>query len=168
MSERPVLKIPKTRLEKVLEVVSVMLIGFMFFQVFFYWSGLPNRIPIHFNARGEADGWGGKESILVLPIIGLFLFKIMFFLSKAPHIYNYPVKVTEENAPKLYLEARRMMILLNFESTLLLTSLHWETVRSAFGKDGLGAWGLPVFLLLIFGTMAISIFRMFRLRKVAP
>lgn len=165
MSERPVLKIPKTRLEKLLEVISIIFIGFMFFQVFYYWSDLPNRIPIHFNAKGEADGWGGKESILVLPIIGLFLFKMMFFLSKAPHIYNYPVKVTEENAPRLYLEARRMMILLNFECTLLFASLHWETVRIAFGKAGLGAWGLPVFLILIFGTMGISIYRMFRLRS---
>jgi uncharacterized membrane protein len=35
------------------------------------WPELGDRIPIHFNARGEADSWGGKGSIWILP--GIFL-----------------------------------------------------------------------------------------------
>ena len=33
---------------------------------------LPERIPIHFNAAGEVDGWGKKGMIWTLPLIGLF------------------------------------------------------------------------------------------------
>ncbi len=38
----------------------------------FLWNKLPDEIPIHFNAQGVADGWGGKG----LAVFGLPLFMI--------------------------------------------------------------------------------------------
>jgi len=35
------------------------------------YPGLPAEIPIHFNWRGEADGWGPKYILWFLPTIGI-------------------------------------------------------------------------------------------------
>lgn len=36
---------------------------------FYLYPSLPNSIPIHFNMKGEVDGWGDRESIFLLPVI---------------------------------------------------------------------------------------------------
>lgn len=28
------------------------------------WNGLPERVPVHFNLKGEADGWAGKTALI--------------------------------------------------------------------------------------------------------
>jgi uncharacterized membrane protein len=103
-----------TTFEKALKVLSVLLMAILFGYIFYIWNYLPAKVPTHFNGAGRIDGWGGKGSLWMLPIIGLLLFMILSSLGRFPHIFNYPVTITEENAPKLYLEARRMLIILNF------------------------------------------------------
>jgi uncharacterized membrane protein len=39
-----------------------------------YWNNLPARIPVHWNIRGEVDGWGGKmPALFLLPFCMLFV-----------------------------------------------------------------------------------------------
>lgn len=164
MSERPIIKIPKTPFEKTLDVISFVLVGFMFILSIYAWSDLPDKIPVHFNFWGEADRWGGKASILIWPIIGLFLVKITFFISKAPHMHNYPVKVTKENATRLYAESKRLLVFINFLIASMLTLSHLDIVLKAYEKAGLGGWVMPTFLSLIFATMGVSIYRMVKFK----
>ncbi len=164
MGERPILKIRKTTFEKSLEVTSFVLVGLMLFLSIYAWSELPDKIPVHFNFYGEPDRWGGKGSILIMPIIGFFVVKVTFFLGKAPHMFNYPVKVTKENAARLYLESRRMLILVNFELAIMLTLLHLDTILQAYEKTGIGSWVTPLLLVLILATISLTIYRMFQLK----
>ncbi|MEL7163385.1 MAG: DUF1648 domain-containing protein, partial [Bacteroidota bacterium] len=57
---------------------------FMVFLPFIYlatiYGGLPAEIPIHFDWRGEPDGWGPKAVLWLLPFTGLFL---SFFIMAA-------------------------------------------------------------------------------------
>ena len=41
-----------------------------------YWR-LPERIPCHFNLRGEVDAWSGRATIWLLPVLGFVLYGIM-------------------------------------------------------------------------------------------
>lgn len=42
------------------------------------WSQLPERVPIHFNARWEANGWGPKwVNAFLLPAIGVAMYLFM-------------------------------------------------------------------------------------------
>jgi uncharacterized membrane protein len=42
------------------------------------WSRLPERVPIHWNFRGEVDRWGGRlEGAFLLPIIALALWLVL-------------------------------------------------------------------------------------------
>ena len=46
-----------------------ILIGIPFIYAAYLYPSLPEMIPIHFNIKGEADGFGGKDSIYLGPII---------------------------------------------------------------------------------------------------
>ncbi|MBR3779843.1 MAG: SdpI family protein [Clostridia bacterium] len=46
------------------------------------WNNLPDEIPIHFNAEGVADGWGGKGvAVFALPLFMLAIHWICVFVT---------------------------------------------------------------------------------------
>ncbi len=49
----------------------IMLIPFIYLATI--WSGLPETVPIHFNGKGEADGWGSKNTLIWMPAALIFL-----------------------------------------------------------------------------------------------
>lgn len=55
------------------------------------WAGAPERIPVHWDAHGEVDGYGGRfEGLLVLPLAGLAMYLVMAFLPRLdPGRANY-------------------------------------------------------------------------------
>ncbi|PAV30992.1 hypothetical protein CIL05_04595 [Virgibacillus profundi] len=55
------------------------------------------------------------------------------------------MKVTKENAPRIYATARSLMTVLNFEVVLLTAYMTWGMVQTGKGKDtlGIGALGYP-------------------------
>lgn len=57
-------------------ILMLSLIIAPFIYAIYLYPNLPNTIPTHFNLYGEADQWGSKESIFLLPIIlgGVSLF----------------------------------------------------------------------------------------------
>ena len=43
-----------------------------FLALAFYWNDLPARVPIHWNLRGEIDGWSSKTpGVFLIPLINL-------------------------------------------------------------------------------------------------
>ncbi|WP_077617425.1 DUF1648 domain-containing protein [Bacillus sinesaloumensis] len=165
MSNNPVLKLPTTSSERILAILSVLFILGSYTFILVNWSEIPDRVPTHFNIVGEADSWGGKASVFILPIVSTFLFKTLFILSKFPHVHNYPVKVTPENAEGIYKASRKMLITMNFFMTFFLAIGTWEMINVAQGKAGLGIWYMIGFFVSIFGTMGYYMYKMFRMRK---
>lgn len=164
MNSRPRVPVERTKLENILDVLSVLLMAAVFIYLFINWGDLPNRVPRHFNAAGEVDGWGGKGFMWFLPVMGAFLFALMSFISRFPHTFNYPVKVTMENAPRLYHAARQLILALKFEIVVLFSFISWKMVQIAYGRGGLGPWFIILFIIVILGTLGVSIFRLVRLR----
>jgi len=124
----PVINIPRTRLEIFLEILSVVGIVVMILNMALSWSILPDRFPQHFGASGEPDAWGGK----FLPTITIFMFGMMTFISRYPHIYNYPWKSTEENIEAQYLNARTMITWLKTGIVFIFTYINWRSIQVAF------------------------------------
>lgn len=153
MNDRPIIPIPRTKLEWLLDGLSLLALALPTIYLFMVWGELPAKVPIHFNAAGEADGWGGKGTSLILPIIGLLMFLGMSLLRKIPHHFNYPVTLTKENAAQKYRLSIQMMSWMKFEISLLFGIILWNLVRTAQGhSEGLG-WLMPAALAAIFGTM---------------
>ncbi|MFS0861857.1 DUF1648 domain-containing protein [Fredinandcohnia sp. 179-A 10B2 NHS] len=163
--KRHVISTPKTISEKILDVLSFLLLLGMFLYVILIWGDLPDKVPAHFNGLGEPDRWGGKGTVLALPIVAAFLFKLLFIVKKFPQVFNYPVEITEENAKDMYQISRKMLSTLTFFLTFFFAIGVWETVQVAHGQAGLGIWFLPGLLVSMFGTIGYYMYRMFKVRK---
>ena len=146
-----------------MELLAAAGVLFSWSILLYYWSDLPASIPRHFDASGEADAWGGKGSLVALPAIGLAIYVAMTALSRFPHIYNFPVKLTEENVQRQYRCARVLLAVVKAEIVWLFSYIEWRTIQTALGKaHGLGAAFLPVLLV----TMTITIVVYFSLASM--
>ena len=67
-------------------IYVLLLIGIPFIYAAYLYPSLPEIIPIHFNIKGEADGFGGKDSIYLGPsimgIASLFTYLFLTYIKK--------------------------------------------------------------------------------------
>ncbi len=74
-----------------IELPQWLIIATMFIAAGVLWPTIPSRVPIHWNASGQADGFGGKfEGLLLMPIITIGLYLLLFFIPRIdPGRANY-------------------------------------------------------------------------------
>ena len=161
--ERPKLKIQLSPMDQVLE-----LLGWGVLLALWVWTGtsyssLPDTIPTHFNAAGEADGFGRKASIVGLPLIATLLYIGLTLLNRVPHIFNFPTPVTPDNALRQYTNATRMIRYLKLILVLVFAGISFQTIQQANGTgEGLGLWFLPLTLVLIFVPLIYFVSKSFQ------
>lgn len=159
-NKRPVLKLPLTGWEKGLEVLSVLGVLFVFLLVYQSWGILPDRIPTHFGFTGQPDAWGNKGNLFFLPIMVVAMYLFLTIVSRFPHTFNYPGKITEENAATQYLMARHLMAVLKLETIWLFAYIQWVTIEVALGKaTGLSNLFLPIFIVVMVGTIVVYVYK---------
>lgn len=73
------------------EAFQLAVIASMFVVAAVRWGSVPDRIPIHWNAAGEVDGYGGKfVGLLLLPILSLGLYWVLKYIPRIdPARRNY-------------------------------------------------------------------------------
>jgi uncharacterized membrane protein len=158
--DRPRIKIPLTTHDYVIEFTGLFFLIILFVIPIFYYNQLPESLPTHFNAAGKPDGSGGKPSLFILPVTALFMYILLTILAAFPHIYNYPVLITSENAEVQYRLATRLLRILKMVILILFSFISWMSVRTALGSvPGPGRVYLPVFLILMFGIVIIYLVR---------
>ena len=64
----------KLTLRKELPIIGIVLIPFVYLA--FLWNTLPEKVPTHWNYKGEIDRWGDKYSLIGL----LFLLPVLTYL----------------------------------------------------------------------------------------
>jgi hypothetical protein len=115
---------------------------------------------------GQADGFGGKGNILTLPFIATTLFAGLTILNKFPHVFNYPINITADNALKQYTNAVRLIRYLKFIIVIIFGLIALQTIRNANGQtSGLGVWFLPLILGLIFIPLIYFVIKSFKPTK---
>lgn len=162
MKKQPKIEVPGTTFETFLNTVSMLIflamLGFLFIQ----YGSLPDQVPGHYNGAGQVDRWGGKEELFILPLIGAGLWIGMTVLEKYPHTYNY-LNLTEDNAEIQYKNGRLMINVLKNEIVLLFSWINFQNIRVASGDaEGLGSFFMPIFMVVIFGTLVFFMIRMLR------
>jgi len=150
-TERPKINLIPSSTDKIVEVLGWIILLVLWGYNISHYSSLPDTIPTHFNATGEADGFGSKVSIIGLPVIATLLFIGLTVLNRYPHSFNYPTAITEDNALRLYTLATRMLRYLKLVLVLVFGGIEFMTIQNATGEaSGLGVWFLPLTLVLIF------------------
>ena len=71
-----------TTLTKELILWCVILIPLAYLA--FVWSELPDQVPVHFNLKGEADGWAGKTTLVFIVLGTTALLNLLLLV--VPHI----------------------------------------------------------------------------------
>ncbi len=159
-TERPVIRMPLTRLEKFFELVAATGLFISVFLILNYWSALPDQVPSHFGVSGQPDNWSGKSILIILPAVSVFIYALITLLGRIPQYANYVVRITAENAERQYLLGRQFSSILKAEVIWVFTLINWAAIGVALERcRGLGVYFLPIFLTIVFGSVAIYIYK---------
>jgi uncharacterized membrane protein len=149
-------------MRKSLEAISLMVLvwtGWITWQALHGAKQLPARIAVHFDMAGNPDGWDSPSMLPLFPVVAVAIYLLMTLVTQFPESFNYPVEVTAENRPRLEALALEMITWLKTEMVCLFAWIQWVIIEMARrGRGDLSFMALlPVFLVMIFGTVAWSI-----------
>lgn len=162
MYNRPKLDIPKTVLEKAADLIGFIVFLSWIGYLVYAWGQLPDQVPGHFDAAGNIDRWGSKWELIILPIIAAILTVFMAFLEKHPEWHNY-MNLNESNIEFQYKNSRLLLNIMKNEILVFLAYISFRSLQVSLGKaDSLGIAFLPVFLIVLFGTMIFFVVRSLR------
>ncbi len=165
--ERPIIPIPRSRLSRVLNFITVVGLVVILAIAIHGWLVLPDRIPIHFNFAGEPNGWGGKSNLWLVPAIAIFFSVGLTCLSRYPQIFNYPVEITPENAARQYQMACSLLNWLKVEMVWIFAYSEWLMYDLAISKPTASAWlsgPLLVLVITVFITIGFYLRQAFLIR----
>jgi uncharacterized membrane protein len=124
---------------------------------------LPAWIPTHFDLAGHPNGWGSSSVLPLFPVVALVLYLGMTIVGRIPSAFNYPVRVTAENRPRLEALTLQMIAWLKTEIVCLFAWIQWTIVDSARqGRLNMSPLQMPLFVLAILATIVGHIAAMFR------
>jgi len=166
--DRPKIKIEPTAFDKIIDALSFVFLILLVVMVIQHYPDLPERIPTHFDKTGQADEFGPKTSILLLPVLTLTLFAVLKVVGKFPHKFNYVVKITPENAESQYKLGTRIMRFVNLFVMLVLYYTAYKVINTSMSQETptLDKWFAPVVLgVSIFGVIAIFVLSFLKNKK---
>ena len=150
-------------LDWVLEVASATTLLGAITDVAMHWSALPARIPVHFGADGNPNGWGGKNMLLFLSAMTIVMAILLTVAESRQRLVNIPIRVDRES-PDVRRLLRSMVIVLKTVITIMFAWITDLTMRTAAGEaSGLGHAFLPVFLA---GTFAPLVYYLAKLKRL--
>ena len=145
---------------RVLFILGFLLLAAVTLYTIIVYGKIDYEVPTHFNAVGTADAYGSKSSLVIPLIMGWFLYVVMTVVGAVPSVWNTGVKVTNKNREKVYSIIRTMLSI----HTFAIAAFFSCTVFCAARGMNLPTAALPVFLIAVFGTIAISVIRLVRNR----
>lgn len=161
--KRPRINLSISLADKIIEILSAVLMVSLFIYTFASWSNLPETIPVHFDAKGRPDGFGGRITIFFSPLLMLAIYILLTALNRRPDVFNYPVKITPENAAYQYRTATRMLRMLKLSLVIMFGAITWSVVHSAqAGNSDVVLWVLPFALIITFIPIIYYFFSVFK------
>ncbi|HAL65100.1 MAG TPA: hypothetical protein DCP10_05995 [Bacteroidales bacterium] len=163
---RPRINIKRTKLDYFFESISIISLALSFIIIAYYWGKYPNSVAIHYNALGQADSYGSKWLLIILPLTGLLTYIGMTYLNRFPHIFNYPVEVSERNAELLYKIGKRLISFMKMMVCLLVLYITFsQTSSMIFHRSGVNVFIILISLLCL---GAAPIYAAVKMNKARP
>ncbi len=149
-SQRPRIKVATEPTDWILEILWLAALAWLVVPALNAWPSLPEQIPVHFDAAGNPDSWGGRGTLWILQLIGLFTSGVLWLVARFPHLHNFPFEITEGNAPWAYSWSVRLLRVMR-----LLITTTFALVVNAIVQISLGREPLPTSL--FFAAIALTV-----------
>jgi uncharacterized membrane protein len=150
-------------LKTVRELIALAGLVFAGAVVADFYSRLPERIATHFNGEGMANGFGAKSTLWVLVGIAALLYGILSAISLLPRVVNLKRPLAPEREKVVMAESMAMVGWIKAVVCWMFAYLCLAMVRNGMGLQvGLGAWFLPVTLVVVFGICGVYLVRILR------
>ena len=130
---------------------------------------LPDRIPIHFDAAGQINGWGSPAMLWLLPAVATGIYVLITLVMRHPSAFNFPVQVTPAARARLESMALDMIAWLRAEMIWLFLFIEWAMIYSArLGRSAISPWTIPLCVAVVFVTIGWHIAGMRRVGQPRP
>lgn len=113
--------------KKVSLYTVILILGIPFIYATYLYPELPETIPTHFNIKGEADGWGGRDSIFLGP--GIIAFAGLFTYFLLANIKKIDPKRSQQTNDSFY---QNMGVLTNLFLTCISLVILYVTAHPGF------------------------------------
>ncbi len=156
-------------MRKTLEVIGLGGLVVMFWITYSAFNGpnpLPDRIPTHFDAAGDPNGWGSPSTLWLLPVLGACLYLFITVVSQFPASFRYSVQVTEANRARVQEVTLDLLAWIKAELVGLFAVLQWWMIQAARSSQGrISPWLVPGFLVVVFATAGWHVVAIFQAAK---
>ncbi len=143
---------------RAIRIATYILVASALF-IMWYYPGLPDQVPSHFNVFGDPDDWSGKGWVLVLLGAATLIHFVLIWISRHAKSFNVPVDRTAENEADLNVWGKQLVLNSNIMAQALFAYIQVGIIFTALGYwNGLGQEVL-VFVLLTTGYIAVSVLR---------
>ncbi len=150
---------PTTLWQRILGILSpVVLLGSIAF-ILIRFPSLPEQIPTHYNMAGEIDGYGGRFSLLLMPLIGLVMDASLVLVGRFPKSWNTGVRITLYNRVRVYRILRDMMAETRLGMALLFAGI---AVYQSLTPEHFSGNVIGVLTLLLFVPLVRYFIRLFK------
>jgi uncharacterized membrane protein len=144
------------------ELIAVAGLVFSAAVVADFYSRLPERIATHFNGAGVVNGFGARSTLWVLVGIAVLLYATLSAISLVPRVVNLKRPLAPEREKVVLAESMAMVGWIKAAVCWMFAYICLAMVRNGMGLQvGLGAWFLPATLVVVFGTCAVYLVRIF-------
>lgn len=141
------MKIKLDTADKISEVVSLLFVLGGIAIVAFSLPGLPDKVPVHFDLKGEPNRFGSKYELWIGVGASVMLYMLFSLISSRPHLYNYPSQ--KNDLESQYKLGSKMMRSLKAWILLFLLVVNYIIVQSTHTNSAKGALWLIAFMLAI-------------------
>lgn len=155
------MKLPRTRLQLALEILTIITLAAQFIAPALLWGSLPDPMPTHYNAAGAVDGYGSRWTLVLFPVIALVgcaVVAVVIYRVK-PEQWNLPFSVPPRRKRQVYTPVKTALIALNFEMALMFAVL--EGFSLAMTMKGVGT-ATVLLLLAMTVTLGVGLWRGWR------
>jgi len=159
-------------MRKALEIIALCLVVFVWAVTASAVLGpnrLPARIPTHFNAAGQADGWGTPGMLWLIPIVGSVIYLLMTLVARFPGAFQFPLRTLPAGGRQLEVLALSMIAWLKAEVVCLFAWIQYETINIVRqGQGRLSPLFVPLLLVAVFWTIGWHMAAMRRAARARP
>lgn len=147
---------PFTKTDLLLSAIVLFLIIALWGVTFWLYQIAPDVIPTHFNIHMEADGWGSKDTLYNIAILGTAI-EILLLISTrfSSRYFNFFVKVNERNIWMQHYLAVRMMQSIAIIMGLIMLMIPFTMVPEVLTIPSAVIW---ILFIILFSCLFITLF----------